>query len=246
MTEPRVRQTALVTGASGGIGAGIVEVLTTAGIEVHALARRADRLADLAARTGCTAHVADLTDGTAMARLAEQIAPDILINNAGRGAGFEGIAAENRASIATAVETNVTATLDLIRLVLPAMVARGSGHIVNLGSVAGLYPSTSAVYGGTKGAVRLIGQNLRLELRGSGIRITDIRPGRVTSEFYDVALDGAEKSATAKATGIRELSPRDIGEAVLFAVRAPAHVTIAAIEIQPVEQTYGGTAFDPL
>lgn len=140
---------------------------------------------------------------------------------------------------------NVVATLDLIRLALPGMVARRRGHIVTIGSVAALYPQPSALYGGSKAAVRLIAENLRLELRGTPVRVTDIRPGRVASEFYDVAMS-PERAAIAKATGIRELSPGDVAASVLYAVTAPPHVNVSAIELQPVEQTYGGSSFDPV
>ena len=236
---------ALVTGASSGIGAGIVEVLCAAGYDVHALARRQDRLSALATKTGCTIHAADVMDTDAMARVIRDVQPEIVVCNAGRGGGFDGIAATSAEDIAATVALNVTATLDLLRLCLPGMIERGKGHVVTVGSVAALYPSTSALYGGSKAAVGMIAQNLRLELRGTGIRVTDIRPGRVASEFYDVAIEDRAKSAAAQDTGIRELQPTEIGEAVLHAVGAPRNVNVSTIELQPLEQTYGGLNFDP-
>lgn len=240
------KRTALVTGASSGIGAAVARALAEAGLEVHAAARRADRLEAIAADTGCHIHALDVTNAAAVETLMSELAPEVLVLNAGRGAGFEGLTQTSRADIAATVETNVTAVLDMIRLAVPGMTARRAGHIVLLGSVSGLYPSVSALYGGTKAAIWMIAQNLRLELRGTGIRVTDIRPGRVTTEFYDVALEDPGKAARAKDTGIRELSPSDIADAVLYAVEAPAHVNVAAIELQPVEQTYGGMNFDPI
>jgi len=237
---------ALVTGASSGIGAGIVEVLTAAGIEVDALARRADRLADLAARTGCRTHSADVTDRAALARVVGPLTPDIVVLNAGRGGGFDGVAATDPDEIAATVATNVTATLQLLHLVLPGMIERGSGHIVSIGSVAELYPSISAVYGGTKAAIGMIAQNLRMELAGSGVRVTNIRPGRVRSEFYDIAINDPARAVAARETGIRELQPREIGEAVLYAVTAPRHVNVSTIELQPLEQSYGGMHVAPV
>lgn len=236
--------TALVTGASAGIGAAIVRKLAAQGWQVHALARRAARLQALANETGCAVHALDMRDGAALEELAHQIAPDLIVNNAGLGAGITGLAAATRDEIAQTIDTNVTAVLDLLRLTLPGMIARGRGHVVNIGSVAGLYPITSAVYGASKGAVRLMSQNLRLELRGTGIRVTEICPGRVSTEFYDAAVPDADLRDTLKETGIRELTPGDIADAVLYAVSAPAHVNIQTIEIQPVEQTYGGVHFD--
>ncbi len=236
----------LITGASSGIGAGIAEVLADAGRDVHAVARRADRLNDLADRTGCTAHIADVTDLTAMKDIVQKMAPEVLILNAGRGGGFEGIADTDPSTIAETVQTNVTATMQLLHLVLPGMIERGSGHIVTMGSVAALYPSISALYGSTKAAIATMAQNLRLELAGTRLRVTDIRPGRVASEFYDVAIDDPAKAAKAKSTGIRELQPREVGDAVLFAISAPWHVNVSAIELQPVEQSYGGMGIAPV
>ena len=236
---------ALVTGASSGIGAGIVRVLSGAGIAVDALARRSDRLETLATETGCRTVQADVTDAFGLEAAVAELTRDVLICNAGRGAGFEGLTQTTRENLSATIETNVTATLDLIRLVLPGMVERGRGHVVLLGSVAALYPSVSSIYGASKAAVFQMAQNLRLELRGTPIRVTDIRPGRVTSEFYDVAMGGADAARQIKDSRIRELTPEDVGQAILYAVTAPANVNVSAIELQPVEQSYGGTFFYP-
>ena len=238
--------TALVTGASSGIGAAVVRRLAANGWEVHALARRAARLEALADETGCVPHALDIRDGAALARLMAGLAPDLLVNNAGLGAGITGLVTASREDIARTIDTNVTAVLELTRLTLPGMIARGRGHVVNLGSVAGLYPLVSAVYGASKGAVRLMSQNLRLELRGTGIRVTEICPGRVATEFYDAAVVDPAARERIKNTGIREISPDDIAGAILYAVSAPAHVNVSTIELQPVEQTYGGAQFDPI
>lgn len=236
----------LVTGASSGIGAGIVEGLCEAGYSVHAVARRADRLQTLAESTGCVPHAADVTDLDAMHAIVEATAPDILVLNAGRGAGFEGIADTDMSAIAETVAVNVTATLQLLRLALPGMIERGRGHIVTMGSVAAFYPAPAALYGSTKAAIATIARNLRLELSGTGLRVTDIRPGRVDSEFYDVAMGDPARIATAKNTGIRELTPSDVAAAVLYAISAPWHLNVSAVELQPVEQTYGGMLIEPV
>lgn len=236
----------LVTGASSGIGSGIAEVLAEAGYEVHAVARRADRLDALTGRTGCRAHAVDVTDSAAMATLVNEIQPEIVICNAGRAGGFDGIVNTRPEDLEKTISLNVTATLDLIRMCLPGMIERRCGHIVTMSSVAAIYPSVSSLYGGSKAAIRMIAQNLRLELRGTGIRVTDIRPGRVTSEIYKNAFSDPAKVARAIDTGIRELQPREIGDAVLYAISAPQHVNVSAIELQPLEQTYGGLYFDPV
>lgn len=237
---------ALVTGASSGIGAAVVRRLAGAGWEVHALARRAERLGALAKETGCIPHVIDVRDGAALERLFDGFAPNVLVNNAGLGAGITGLMGASREDIRTTIETNVIAVLDLIRLALPAMVERGRGHIVNIGSVAGLYPLTSAIYGASKGAVHQLSRNLRLELRGTGVRVTEICPGRVATEFYDASVPDEAQRARLKYTGIRELTPDDIAEAILYAVSAPTHVNVQTVEVQPVEQTYGGLHLDPI
>jgi NADP-dependent 3-hydroxy acid dehydrogenase YdfG len=238
--------TALVTGASSGIGAAVVRSLAANGWQVHALARRAARLEALAGETGCVPHVLDIRDGAALERLMAGLAPDLLVNNAGLGAGITGLATATREEVAQTIDTNVTAVLELLRLTLPGMIARRRGHVVNIGSVAGLYPTVSAVYGASKGAVRLMSQNLRLELRGTRVRVTEICPGRVTTEFYDAAVPDPATRDRIKTTGIREISPDDVAEAILYAVSAPAHVNVSTIELQPVEQTFGGLHLDPI
>jgi len=237
---------AIVTGASSGIGAGVTRALAKAGWEVHALARRADRLDALARETGCIPHAADVRDGAALERITSALAADLVVNNAGLGMGMTGLAGASRADVAQTVDTNVTAVLELCRLTLPGMIARKRGHIVNIGSVVGMYPSMSSIYGATKGAIRLLGQNLRLELRGTGVRVTEICPGRVSTEFYDVAVPEKATRDRLKITGIRELSPDDIGAAVVYAVSAPPNVNVSTIELQPVEQTFGGVSFHPV
>lgn len=237
---------AIVTGASAGIGAGIARALAGAGWEVHAVARRAERLKELAEEIGCVPHDLDVRDGAALERLADGLETELVVNNAGLGAGMAGLATASREDVARTIDTNVTAVLELLRLTLPGMIARGRGHIVNIGSVAGLYPTLSVIYAASKGAMHLMGQNLRLELRGTGVRVTEICPGRVATEFYDASIPDPEARARLKTTGIRELSPDDIAAAVLYAVSAPAHVNVSTIELAPVEQTFGGVRFDPL
>lgn len=239
-------ESALVTGASSGIGAGVVRAMTAAGMQVWAMARRADRLEQLAAETGCIPLVADVTDGPALEAALSGVEPDVLVNNAGLGAGITGLLDASRSDLERTIGTNVTALLDVCRLVVPGMIARGRGHVVNIGSVSALYPIQSAVYGGSKGAVRLIGQNLRIELRGTGIRLTEICPGRVSTEFMSVAIPESKKHQYPGKTPIRELDPDDIAAAILYAVKAPAHVNVSTIELQPVEQSYGGMSFDPI
>ena len=141
--------------------------------------------------------------------------------------------------IKVTVDTNVNALLQLIRCILPNMIKNKKGHIINVGSIAGLYPLHSSVYGGTKGAVHLITQNLRLELLGTGIRCTEINPGRVDTEFFDVAFKN-KKEANKMKSGLKLLSPSDIANNILYALQVPAHVNISLIEVTPTEQAPGG------
>lgn len=235
----------LVTGASAGIGAALVRTLAAEGAEVHALARRADRLEALAAETGATAHIADMRDLAALERAVAAAQPGILVNNAGLGAGITGLAGATAEEVEETIATNVAALLQITRLAWPHLTA-ARGHIVNLGSVAGLYPISSAIYGGSKGAVRRISQNLRIELRGTGVRVTEICPGRVTTEFYDASVRDEAARARLKTTGVAEIGPEDVAAAILYALTAPAHVNVSTIELQPVEQTFGGVQFDPI
>ena len=239
-------KTALVTGASRGIGAATVTALRRQGLTVHALARRKERLDELAAATGCTTHVLDLRDSNALYGLLGDLEADILINNAGLGRGFEPLFKAAPEDIDTTLGTNVLAATHVLRAVLPSMVARKRGHVVNISSVAGLYPIKSSVYGASKGAVHLLSQNLRLELQGSGVRVTEICPGRVATEFFDVAIDDAALRAKVKDTGIEELTAEDIAGAIMFALDAPWRVNVNLIELQPTEQTFGGFSLNPV
>jgi len=239
-------RTALVTGASGGIGAAVVRRLAEAGADVTAVARRAAPLEALVAECGCRTAVLDVTDRAALEAFVAELAPDILVNNAGTGHGVAGIATTDIDDIGIAVQTNVAAPLHAIRAALPAMRERRTGHIVNVGSIAGLHNLVSAVYGATKAAVHRMSQNLRVELAGSGVRVSEIAPGRVTSGFYAAANltpDTAERMGT---TGIVELRPADIAEAVLYVLQAPAHVNVSLIELLPTEQAVGGLSMVPL
>ena len=231
---------ALVTGASSGIGAATVRRLRADGWPVMALARRKERLDALAEETGCDTHALDLTDGAATEAFARELAPSVVVNNAGSGQGIAGLDKTGADDIELALMTNVAAPFRLLRGALPAMRERGRGHVVNIGSIAGLYPIVSSLYGASKGAVHLMTQNLRVELKGSGVRVTEIAPGRVTSEFYDASGIPDADRARMTDTGITEMRPEDVADAILYALGAPAHVNIGLIELTPTEQALGG------
>lgn len=237
-------KTALVTGASSGIGEAVVHMLCARGIEVTAVARREQRLGELAEKTGCQTMVVDVCDVDAVHRDLAKLAPDIVINNAGMGRGFDNLLKVSADDIERVIQTNVSGAIHVLRATLPGMVARNRGHIVNIGSVAGLYPSTSALYGASKGAIHLLQQNLRLELMGSRVRCTEICPGRVHTEFYQQALDDKDQSEKMY-QGFEVMQPQDIADAIAYALEAPWRVNVSTIELTPTEQYFGGATITP-
>ena len=231
---------AAVTGASSGIGAAIANELSRCGLEVHAISRRRERLAEL---KDCVTHVLDVRNTKLLIQLMESLNIDVLVNNAGVGRGFGSTERAEPDDIDSTVDTNIRSVIHAVRSVLPNMIKKNSGHIVNIGSMAGIYPLSAAIYGASKGALHMFSMNLRLELQGTGIRVTEICPGRVQTEFYDKAVDDPNEANRLKNSGITELSSQDIADSVIHALAAPWHVNINRIEIQPTEQTYGGSTF---
>ena len=229
---------ALVTGASSGIGEAVVKLLAKNNIEVFALARRKKKLEYLSKLTGCSIIEMDIRNTQGLEELKEKEF-DILVNNAGVGRGFEKIFDTKSEDINTTIDVNVKSFLQILRCIIPNMKKNKKGHIINIGSIAGLYPLSSSVYGGSKGAVHLITQNLRLELSGTGIRCTEINPGRVKTEFFQVAFD-KEEDRKRMTSGLTLLKPKDIAESILYAIKCPAHVNVSLIEITPTEQSPGG------
>ena len=235
-------KTALVTGASSGIGEATVKILSENNIEVYAIARRKNRLNKLSKKTGCIPLVMDVTDTSSIEKLRKKKF-DVFVNNAGVGRGFSKIFSTKAKDIDTTINTNVNAFLQLLRCITPNMVKNKMGHIFNIGSIAGIYPLSCSVYGGSKGAVHLINQNLRMELSGTGVRCTEINPGRVATEFFDVAFDN-KKDSKKMQKGFKLLSPIDIAESILYALNCPAHVNVSMIEITPTEQVPGGVKIE--
>ena len=237
-------RTALVTGASSGIGAAVVTALAARGLTVTAAARREDRLEALAEETGCTPLVLDVRDTKALYDALGGLEVDVLVNNAGLGRGFEALFEVLPEDIDTTLGTNVVAAVHVVRAVAPGMVGRRRGHIVNIGSIAGLYPIKSSIYGASKGAVHLLSQNLRIELQGSGVRVTEICPGRVETEFFQIAV--GEEAAKEHYAGFEILRPQDVADAIVYALDAPWRVNVSTIEMTPTEQFPGGVTIVPV
>ena len=235
----------LVTGASSGIGREVVRRLCDEELEVHALARRSARLDTLSTETGCAVVTLDLQDTDALYSALAENSFDVLVNNAGMGRGFDSFVNASREDIERTIDTNVMAAVHVARIVLPGMIQRRHGHVINVGSVAGLYPMQSALYGTTKGALHLFSQSLRVELKGTRVRCTEICPARVQTEFFETAIDDPDKAA--QMVGAFELlKPEDVSDAIVFALNAPWRVNISTIEMTPTEQYIGGIYAEPV
>jgi len=233
-------RTALVTGASSGIGAAVVERFAAEGLQVHAVARSADALNALADRTGCIAHVADVTDIAAMTCLARSVDFDVLVNNAGVDRPRKFLAAQED-DIDLLVDVNLRAVLHLCRLIVPGMVARDRGHVINITSIAAAYNfGGNSTYHATKAAVSMLSHQLRVDAFGKRVRVTEICPGRVATDiFAHVHGDTPETRAT-YIDGFELPEARDIADAIAFAVAAPVAVNIGHMEITPTLQVPGG------
>jgi len=233
-------RTALVTGASSGIGLAVVERLAREGLKVHALARSADALKALADRTGCIPHAIDVRDIAAITKLAQAIEVDVLVNSAGvdRPKKFLQADAED---IDLLVDVNLRAILHLCRLLVPGMAQRDRGHVVNITSIAGAYNfAGNSTYHATKAAVGMLTSQLRVDCFGKRVRVTEICPGRVATDiFAHVHGDSAETRANF-IEGFELPEAKDIADAIAFAIAAPVAVNVGYIEITPTLQVPGG------
>jgi 3-hydroxy acid dehydrogenase/malonic semialdehyde reductase len=239
--------TAFVTGASNGFGAAIVRRFAAEGVRVVALARRQDRLAGLAAELGDSVLPVrlDVRDRAAVQDViaglpAEFAEIDVLVNNAGLAKGLNPAQEADLDDWEEMVDTNCKGLMYCTRTILPGMVERHRGHVVNLGSVAGTYPYPGGnVYGATKAFVQQFSLNLRSDLHGTGVRVTSVEPGLSgETEFSTVRFGGDQGKADAVYAGTQPLVPADIAEAVYWVVSQPAHVNINTIEMMPVTQSF--------
>jgi NADP-dependent 3-hydroxy acid dehydrogenase YdfG len=240
--------TALVTGASTGMGAAIAERLAKRGLEVHAIARNEDRLKEMADRTGAIAHVVDLTDTAALTASVAGLKVDVLVNCAGVSRPGN-ILTSTEDDIDELVDVNLRGLLQLTRLVLPGMVERDLGHIVNISSIAGVYNFYGhTVYHATKAAVHQISRQLRNDTVGKRIRVTEICPGRVETEIFGRNMGGTpeamEEAWSTYYEGYESLTTDDIVNALDYAVETPRHVNVGMMEIMPTFQVPGGLTFD--
>jgi NADP-dependent 3-hydroxy acid dehydrogenase YdfG len=229
---------AVVTGASSGIGEETAKILAAQGFHVVAVARRADRINALATDIGGSAIVADVTDDEAVEALARSLnRVDVLVNNAGGAKGLEFVADANLEHWRWMWETNVMGTLRVTRALLPKLVDSGDGLIITITSIAAMEVyDGGAGYTAAKHAQGALHRTLRGELLGKPVRLTEIAPGAVETEFSLVRFDGDQQRAGAVYTGITPLVAADVAEVIGFVASRPSHVNVDQIIIRPRDQ----------
>jgi 3-hydroxy acid dehydrogenase / malonic semialdehyde reductase len=238
----------LVTGASSGIGQACARRFAAAGADLVLWARRLERLQELAdslrEEQGVAVRVQrvdvrerDEVDHEAARLLAEGAVPDVLVNNAGLAAGLARLHEGDPDDWDRMIDTNVKGLLHVSRAFLPAMVDRGRGHVVNIGSTAShmVYPKGN-VYNATKYAERALTEGMNLDLVGTPLRVSSVDPGFVESEFSLVRFGGDEERARAVYAGFTPLSPADVAEAVFWVTSLPAHVNVLDLVMMPTAQ----------
>jgi 3-hydroxy acid dehydrogenase / malonic semialdehyde reductase len=241
------QQTVFVTGASAGFGDAIARRFVAEGARVIAVARSADKLEKLAAELGDAVLpvVLDVSDPEAVKTAVGALAGnwrevDVLVNNAGLAKGLEPAHKADLQDWDEMIATNVRGLAHVTRALLPGMVERGRGHVINLGSIAGTYPYPGGnVYGATKAFVHQFSLNLRSDLHGTGVRVTNVEPGMVGgTDFSKVRFDGDQAKADKVYEGTTPLTPDDVAESVYWAASQPKHVNINVIELMPVVQSF--------
>lgn len=244
------KATVLITGATAGFGSAAARRFAKDGAKLVLAGRRAERLDELKAELKVPVHtlVLDVRSREAVTDAINDLpkdfaAIDVLVNNAGLASGLDPAHKANLDDWEVMVDTNIKGLMYVARAVLPGMVERKRGHIINLGSVAGTYPyPAGSVYGGTKAFVEQFSLNLRNDLGGSGVRVSCIEPGMCETEFSVVRFKGDESKAAAVYQGMKPLSADDIAEQIHWIASLPAHVNINTLEIMPVAQSWAGFA----
>lgn len=241
-------ETVVVTGASSGFGEAIARRFAKHGARLILAARRKERLEKLAKELSVPVHIVelDVRNRDAVEKTFSSLPADfakvtILINNAGLALGLEPAHKVNLDDWETMIDTNVKGLVTVTRTLLPGLVERKKGHIVNIGSVAGSYPYPGGnVYGGTKAFVKQFSLALRSDLLGANVRVTNIEPGMADTEFSVVRFKGDKGAADQVYQGVDALTADDIAETVFWSTALPAHVNINSIEVMPTQQAFAG------
>ncbi len=237
---------AVVTGASSGIGEATAVALSAAGFQVFLGARRTERIEEIASSCGGTAIHLDVTQEESVEHFVESLPPHLhlLVNNAGGALGLDAIADAQDERWRTMFEVNVLGTMRMTRALLPRLLASGDGQVINVGSTSGFetYPG-GAGYTAAKFGERALTKTLRLEMLGKPIRVTEICPGLVETEFSLVRFEGDQKRAAGVYEGMEPLRAEDVAEAVVFAATRPPHVDIDEIVIRPRDQATATQVF---
>jgi len=231
---------AVVTGATSGIGKAIVPTLRARGLTVYAVGRNEEQLAALSAASGAIPVQADVRDTARIAEALAGVEVDILVNNAGilsTRASFQDI---EPAEIDAMIDINLKAPLHLTRVILPGMVARKRGHLIYIGSSGGQapYPNMGA-YGASKAGLSLFCDNLRCDLLGTSVRVSEIVPGRVQTDLYRSSIPGNQANAMLY-DGYRPIQPKHIARIVDDVISLPVYVDVARVEVFPTDQATGG------
>ncbi|MFH1049945.1 MAG: SDR family NAD(P)-dependent oxidoreductase [bacterium] len=237
-----------ITGASSGIGEACAEAFAEAGSRLILLARRQEKLAEVSERLfkeygteiysiGC-----DITQFNDLKKFFDNLPEhwstiDVLINNAGKARGFSKIQDGDTEDWQEMVDTNIMGLLYISKLILPKMVEQGFGHVINIGSIAGreVYPFGN-VYCGTKAAVAVISKGMVIDLNGTGVRVTNIEPGLVETEFASVRFHGDDTKAKTVYEGYTPLTGKDIADVAVFCANRPQHVMVQDILVTPTDQ----------
>ena len=241
-------KTIFITGASSGFGEATARKFYSGGCRLILLARRREKLLDLANQFGgenkCQFICADVRDNEEVQKALSDLPDafksiDVLINNAGLALGLGPAEEASLKNWEVMVDTNIKGVIYLTKAILPGMVRRGHGQIINIGSVAGSWPYPGGnVYGGTKAFVQQFSRNLRSDLSGKNIRVTLVEPGMSETEFSLVRFDGNQEKAKSVYHSMKPLSAEDVAETVFWICSLPAHVNVNQIELMPIAQAW--------
>lgn len=238
--------TVFITGATSGFGMACARACVREGLRVVICGRRKGRLESLAKELGKMAHplVLDVRDNDAVKQAVASLPPDfaainVLVNNAGLALGAASFETQTMEDLEQMVDTNIKGLMYCTHAILPGMIACNRGHIVNIGSVAGVYPYPGGnTYGGTKAFVAQFSLNLRADLLGKNIRVTVIEPGMAETEFALVRFHGDKTRAGAVYKGVEALTAEDVAGVIIWCIQQPPHVNINRLELMPTQQAF--------